>query len=83
MPDAISIPRKLLAWLDLRPWITADEFESQYAARCGQSVEWLREHGRVVRPCDCDYEGCEGWQSVGQQIADDMDEDARVFGFER
>jgi hypothetical protein len=22
---------------------------------------WLVEAGRVVVPCDCDYEGCRGW----------------------
>ena len=38
------------------------EFAEQYAAGSGVTVEWLKAHGREVRPCNCDYEGCEGWQ---------------------
>lgn len=42
--------------------ITAEEFAAGYAERSGVTVEWLKEHGREVRPCDCDYVECEGWQ---------------------
>jgi len=44
--------------------MTADEFERRYAERSGITVAQLRALGRVVRPCDCGAEDCEGWQSV-------------------
>jgi hypothetical protein len=47
--------------------ITADEFEAQYAERSGLSIAELRASGRVVVPCHCDYEGCEGWQQVSRE----------------
>ena len=50
--------------------ISAEEFEREYAERSGVTVEWLREHGRVVRPCDCGEDGCEGWKSVSAQAAE-------------
>jgi len=42
--------------------ITREQFAQAYAERSGVTVEWLAEQGREARPCDCDYEGCEGWQ---------------------
>lgn len=42
--------------------IEKDEFERSYAERSGMTVEELRELGCRVVPCDCDYEGCQGWQ---------------------
>ena len=47
--------------------ITADEFEAQYAERSGLSIAELRASGRVVVPCDCDYEGCEGWRQMSRE----------------
>jgi hypothetical protein len=44
--------------------MTADEFEHQYAERSGTTVERLRELGRIVAPCDCGWDICEGWQST-------------------
>jgi len=44
------------------PRISAEEFATAYAQRSGVTVEWLRQQGREVRPCDCDYEDCQGWQ---------------------
>lgn len=44
--------------------MTAEEFERQYAERSGITVERLRELGRIVAPCDCGDELCEGWQST-------------------
>lgn len=44
--------------------MTREEFEQGYAERSGVSVEWLREHGREARPCDCGEDICEGWQMV-------------------
>lgn len=45
--------------------MTADEFESGYAKRCGLPVAELRRAGRVVKPCRCGEPNCPGWQSVG------------------
>lgn len=53
--------------------ITAEEFERQYAANSNQTVEQLRAKGRIVAPCDCDYELCQGWKSVnGLYYAEDL-----------
>lgn len=52
--------------------ITAEEFERGYAERSGRTIEELRKR-RVVRPCDCDYEGCQGWQMVPTIYADEFD----------
>ena len=41
---------------------TREQFAEAYARRSGVTVEWLREHGREPRRCDCEEEGCEGWQ---------------------
>lgn len=68
-----SIPA--LSAMNGEPTITADEFERQYAERCGYSVEKLRSLGRVVRRCYCDdYEACEGWKSVSQETAAGIDD---------
>ena len=48
-----------------------DEFERQYAERSGITTEELRNLGRVVVKCECDYEGCEGWASLAKEIAED------------
>ena len=62
--------------------MTAQEFALAYAERSGVTVDWLREHGREVRPCDCGEDGCEGWQmahiehlqwAVSQGIATPME----------
>jgi hypothetical protein len=44
--------------------VSRDEFERGYARRSGVTVEGLRALGRVVRPCACDMDLCQGWQSV-------------------
>lgn len=55
------------------PQITADEFERAYAARSGVTVDWLREHGRVVVRCHCDEPECEGWASMSAEAAADYE----------
>jgi hypothetical protein len=53
---------------------TAEQFEVEYAARSGLTVERLRELGRIVAPCDCGEKGCEGWQSTTpERLADERD----------
>jgi len=54
--------------------MTRDEFEAGYAARSGITIEQLRAVGRVVRPCTCDDEHCEGWQSVRVDEGDEWPE---------
>ena len=41
---------------------SAEEFAQTYADRSRVTVEWLKENGREVRPCNCIYEFCDGWQ---------------------
>ena len=53
-------------WCEEPPWTL---FETLYAERSQVTVDWLREHGREVRPCDCDEMGCVGWQMA--HLADD------------
>jgi hypothetical protein len=49
--------------------ITADEFEARHAEQRGISIAELRAEGRLTKPCDCDYEECEGWQWVSREQA--------------
>ena len=42
--------------------MTGEEFADGYAKRSGVTAQWLKEHGRGPRPCDCGERGCEGWQ---------------------
>ena len=51
--------------------MTAEEFEEWYAANSGVTVQQLREWGRIVAPCDCGEEVCQGWQSVEDTCCDD------------
>lgn len=44
--------------------MTREEFEAEYAARSGVTVEELRAAGRIVVPCTCDSDMCAGWASV-------------------
>ena len=51
--------------------LSAEGFARAYADRSRVTVEWLREQGREVFPCNCDYGGCEGWQmSTRERILD-------------
>lgn len=56
------------------PRTSAEQFERDYAERSGVTVEWLREYGRVVRPCDCGEDICTGWQSVSTERAAEIDD---------
>lgn len=49
--------------------MTKDEFERGYAERSGVTIEWLHEHGQTAALCDCDQEGCMGWQMVSVENA--------------
>jgi len=42
--------------------MTRDEFEHSYAQRGEMTVEWLRSMGLYAVPCDCQEDGCRGWQ---------------------
>ena len=43
--------------------VTREEFEQQYAAGGGMTVEQLHALGLCAVSCrpDCDYDGCQGW----------------------
>lgn len=71
---AEGLARRLRRLFGLRP-ISAARFEREYAERCGSrwTLEALREI-RVVRPCDCGDEGCEGWQMVSHETATEIDD---------
>jgi hypothetical protein len=57
--------------------MTAEEFERQYAERSGITVEQLRALGKIVAPCDCGADMCEGWQSTTpERLADELCRDA-------
>lgn len=60
-------------WTD----VEAEEFFRQFAADSDVTVAQLREWGQEVFPCDCDYEGCEGWQVRNKK---DYERDLRVIG---
>lgn len=59
--------------------MTAEQFEQEYAARSGVSVEWLRAQGRVVATCDCDEPDCEGFQSISRENLDSYREMRRTW----
>lgn len=44
--------------------MTKEEFERQYATRSNIPLDRLKELGFVAHPCDCEEEGCQGWQAV-------------------
>ncbi len=47
--------------------ISAVLFERQYAERSGVTVEQLRALGRIVIPCDCGEDICQGWACVTKE----------------
>lgn len=53
--------------------IDAETFEAEYAERSDLTVEELRAMGRVVVPCRCGEDGCEGWASVSRHAAKDYE----------
>jgi hypothetical protein len=54
--------------------LSAEQFEREYAERSGVTVAWLREQGRVVRPCNCGDDFCAGWQSLSKEAAAEIDD---------
>lgn len=71
------------------PRVTKDEFEREWCAGSGRTVEQVRAEGFYAEPCpaDCDYEGCQGWRMVhdvereARRIIDAMH--AELHAFER
>jgi hypothetical protein len=55
--------------------MTKQEFIKAYARRSHVTVEWILAR-RDAYPCDCGEEGCEGWQMLSPENA----EDARKLG---
>ncbi len=48
--------------------MTKEEFEWGFAERSKLTVEQLYELGLHAYPCDCDYEKCEGWQILHDDL---------------
>jgi hypothetical protein len=46
--------------------VTAEVFEREYAERSGVTVDWLRSMERIVVPCACGDELCQGWAMVNR-----------------
>ncbi len=42
--------------------MTREEFQEGSARRSGVTVDWLKDHGQFAIPCNCEEEGCQGWQ---------------------
>jgi hypothetical protein len=59
---------------------SALRFEQAYAERSGITVEQLRSTGRIVVPCKCGEESCEGWQSVNKEDEDHGTESSTQTG---
>ena len=55
-------------------------FERDYALGCSVTVEWLRERGRVVAPCNCGEGLCRGWQSIPRTVLDSYQAMGRIAG---
>ncbi len=50
--------------------MTREEFEKRYAENSDSTIQELHDLGGRVEPCDCDYEGCKGWQMVFKKDGD-------------
>jgi hypothetical protein len=48
------------------PPVTQDEFEREWSAGSGRTIEEVRAEGFSAERCppDCGYEGCQGWRMV-------------------
>ncbi len=44
--------------------MTKQEFLDYYAKNSGFSPEDAERFGLDAKPCDCDYENCQGWTAV-------------------
>ena len=47
--------------------MTKEEFEEGYARRSDTTVESLNSHGLWAYPCECDENGCPGWQMTTKE----------------
>ena len=50
--------------------MTREEFVAGVALRSGVTPQWIVEHSLEARPCNCEEEGCEGWQMVSCDAED-------------
>jgi hypothetical protein len=50
--------------------VTRDEFLRRYASNSGAPAEYILEQ-RTAIPCECREDGCDGWQMVPRELADD------------
>ena len=52
-------------------FITAEQFEREYAERSGVPIEWLHNEGLFVFPCHCSDSSCQGWQMTRASSLED------------
>ncbi len=48
--------------------MTQEEFEKEYAAKSGMTVERLHKMGQKAVPCDCQCECCKGWKIATKRL---------------
>lgn len=49
--------------------ITQEEFEMFCAHNMNMTLEEFRAtYALVIVPCDCDYDGCQGWRVVAMNV---------------
>ncbi|MED3562322.1 hypothetical protein [Bacillus xiapuensis] len=45
--------------------MTKEEFEKRYCEQSGITTEeYYNDCNLITLPCNCDYEGCEGWAAI-------------------
>jgi hypothetical protein len=67
--------------------MTREEFEREWCAGSGRTVEQVRAEGFYPEPChpECRYEGCQGWRMVhdlereARRIVDRMHAELEAF----
>lgn len=58
--------------------MTKEEFEGYWGSKSGHGPEYQKEMGLIAIPCDCDFEGCQGWQMVGRERLDALPPEMRA-----
>lgn len=51
--------------------MTKEEFETRYALRSGLTVDQMYDLGLYPDLCNCNDDGCQGWQMMHISAADD------------
>lgn len=59
--------------------MTLDEFEKRYAEFSNLTVKQLRAFGLQGIPCDCNENGCNGWQMIHKILVDVKNKDKEII----